>query len=219
MRGALIAAAAFAVAALGGCRTEGTRAGERVAADPRYPPAVLTGDGELQCDISARSNGRQILSIVNGGGLEFDAVVSPIIDGTVTTRGPEKGGLYRFSSHLARPAKGRLPGRGEVEIEELETRVSVEMKRYRQPRGRGTELSFHSSDMATRGIYVEFVGHGRAPDGERFTFRINLGAPTDGKGQVVPADDNEISNIASKVVTFRAPTNTVLVTTTVQRAR
>src|SRR5882672_10635027 len=68
------------------------------------PPAVLTGEGELHCTIDARTNGHQRLEITSGGGLEFDAVVSPIVDGTVTTNGPDKGGAYRFMSHLAGPA-------------------------------------------------------------------------------------------------------------------
>ena len=182
-----------------------------------YPPAVLSGDGELHCDISASKNGRQTLVIVNGGGLEFDAAVSPIVDGTVTTRGPDKGGLYRFTSHLAAPARGKLPGVGEVELDELETKVAVEMTRYQQPQGRGTALTFSSSDMSRRGIYVEFVGRAHAAGGQRYTFHVNLGAPSDGSGRVVPADDNERSSMMSKAVYIRAPTTTVVVTTTVEK--
>jgi hypothetical protein len=185
-----------------------------------YPPAVLSGDGELHCDISASKNGRQTLVIVNGGGLEFDAAVSPIVDGTVTTRGPDKGGIYRFTSHLAGPAKGKLPGVGEIELDELETKVAVEMTRYQQPQGRGTALTFTSKDMSRRGIYVEFLGRAHAAGGQRYTFHVNLGAPTDGSGRVVPADDNVDSGMAAKVVYIRAPTNTVVravqVTTTLE---
>jgi hypothetical protein len=47
---------------------------------------------------------------------------------------------------------------------------------------------------------------------------VNLGAPSNGSGKVVPADDNRRSNVAAKMVQFRAPTTTVLVTTTVDRA-
>ena len=209
------ALAMVALVEAAGCATEG-KPGPRPSA---YPPAVLTGEGVLKCDISARANGRQTLTIVSGGGLEFDAIVSPLIDGTVTTRGPEKGGVYRFTSHLAKPAKGRLIGQGDLEIEELETKVQVEMDRYQQPGGRGTALRFRSGDMARRGIYVEFAGKARASDGNQVTFRVNLGAPTDGSGSVVPADDNIMSHMESKVVTIRAPTNTVLVTTTIERAR
>ena len=188
------------------------------AVDTTFPPAVLTGDGELVCDISAKENGHQKLTIVAGGGLEFDVAVSPIVDGTVTTEGPDKGGSYRFTSHLAKPARGKLPGVGEFDLDELETKVIVEMKRYKQPAGKGTARSpSRRRTWAERGIYVEFAGRGHAKNGERYSFRVNLGAPSDGGGRVVPADDNARSNVASKMVTFRAPTTTVLVTTTVDK--
>jgi hypothetical protein len=181
------------------------------------PPAVLTGDGELICNINSKENGHQKLTIVDGGGLEFDVAVSPIVDGTVTTAGPDKGGSYRFTSHLAKPATAKLPGVGTFDLDELETKVIVEMARYKQPKGKGTELSFTSADMARRGIYVEFAGRGHAKTGEAYSFRVNLGAPSTGGGKVVPADDNDRSNMVSKMVTFRAPTTTVLVTTTLDR--
>jgi len=183
-----------------------------------YPPAVLTGDGQLHCTIDSRSNGHQKLEIASGGGLEFDAVVSPIVDGRVTNDGPDKGGQYRFTSHLAKQAKGRLPGTGEVDIEELETKVTVEMNRYKQPGGPGTKLTFSSADMSRRGIYVEFAGKARAPSGERFAFRVNLGAPVEGSGEVIPRNDNREAEMMSKAVYIRAPVSTVVVTTTLERA-
>jgi hypothetical protein len=186
--------------------------------DPaKYPPAVLTGDGELVCNISSKENGHQKLTIQQGGGIEFDAVVSPIVDGRVIQHGPSKGGAYQFTSHLAKPGKAALPGVGKFDLDELETKVAVEMKRYQQPAGPGTALSFSSVDMANRGIYVEFAGRGHAANGEQFTFRVNLGAPTDGKGKVTPVNDNESTGIMNKMVELRAPETTVLVTTTFQR--
>jgi hypothetical protein len=185
------------------------------AADLPIPPAVLTGDGELICNISDKENGHQKLTISNGSGLEFDVAVSPIIDGIVSTAGPDKGGSYRFTSHLAKPSTGKLPGVGTIDLDELDTKVMVEMTRYKQPKGKGTELTFSSADMARRGIYVEFAGRGHAKTGEKYSFRVNLGAPTDGNGRVVPADDNNESRMAAKVVMVRAPTTTVLVTTSV----
>jgi len=189
------------------------------AAEVPIPPAVLTGDGELTCNISDKENGHQKLIISHGGGLEFDAVVSPIVDGRVTTAGPQKGGSYKFTSHLAKPATGTLPGVGKVDLDELETKVVVEMTGYQQPKGKGTQLSFTSRDMSARGIYVEFSGRGHAANGERYSFRVNLGAPTDGHGRIDPADDNDDSHMAAKMVFVRAPTTTVLVTTTVNRTQ
>ena len=189
------------------------------AAEVPIPPAVLTGAGELTCNISDKENGHQKLIISHGGGLEFDAVVSPIVDGRVTTAGPDKGGSYKFTSHLAKPATGTLPGVGKIDLDELETKVVVEMTRYQQPKGKGTQLSFTSRDMSARGIYVEFAGRGHAGNGEKYSFRVNLGAPTDGHGLIDPADDNDDSHMAAKMVFVRAPTTTVLVTTTVDRTQ
>jgi hypothetical protein len=182
-----------------------------------YPPAIVNGEGHLVCNISSKENGRQTLTIASGDGLVFDAIVSPIVDGTVSQKGPEKGGVYRFTSHLAKPTKGTLPGVGEIDIEELETKVSVEMKRYQQPGGPGTELSFGSADMADRGIYVEFAGRGKTATGDKYAFRVNLGKATDGSGKVTPANSNENSRIYAKMVVMTAPVVTSVVTTTVQR--
>src|SRR4051812_39158450 len=60
-----------------------------------YPPAIINGEGNLVCTISSKENGRQTLTISSGDGLAFDVVVSPIVDGTVSTKGPDKGGSYR----------------------------------------------------------------------------------------------------------------------------
>ncbi|HXU06570.1 MAG TPA: hypothetical protein VN903_36695, partial [Polyangia bacterium] len=99
----------------------------------------------------------------------------------------------------------------------LETKVVVEMTRYQQPKGKGTELSFTSFDMNRRGIYVEFAGRGHAKNGEQYTFRVNLGAPSKGGGRVKPASDDYESHAVSKMVSFEAPVTTVVVTTTVNR--
>ncbi len=221
----LVASIGVALASLGGaCATQNARPmttaqaqATPLPARPADPPAVLTGEGELHCTIDARTNGHQRLEITSGGGLEFDALVSPIVDGTVTTNGPDKGGAYRFTSHLAAPAKGKLPGTGDVEIDELETKVAVEMNHYKQPGGRGTSLTFTSDDMSRRGIYVEFAGKAHTARGERYAFRVNLGAPVEGSGKVTPANDNAIAPMASKMVYIRAPISTVLVTTSLER--
>jgi hypothetical protein len=185
------------------------------------PPAVLSGDGRLDCTISSRQNGRQKLVINQGVGLEFDVEVSPIVDGVVRQKGPEAGGSYRFTSHLAKPGHGTLAGVGEIDIEELETRVNVEMNRYKQAGGPGTELTFSSEDMARRGVYVEFGGRGRSKKGEVYTFRVTLGPPGPGSGgSVQPASNAETAPIAAKAVIVQAPQTTVVsrVTTTVEKA-
>ena len=180
---------------------------------PALPPAVLDGDAELHCDISSRANGRQVLRLSSGQGLEFDAVVSPIVDGVVQAKGPERGGAYRFSSHLVGAAKGVLSGVGEVAIESLETKVNVAMDRYQQPQGAGSELTFTAADMSARGIYVEFAGLARARNGERYAFRVTLGMPGAGSsGRVQPATDALEAPMASKMVNIHAPQTTVVST-------
>ena len=203
-------------AALLATATSCRRPREPIKGQLGYPPSVLHGEADLVCDISARANGHQKLTLLDGTGLEFDAVVSPIVDGTVTADGPARGGVYKFTSHLAAPAKGKLAGVGVVDIDELETKVAVEMTSYDQPGGLGTALSFTSRQMARRGIYVEFAGRARAPSGDRYAFRVNLGAATDGSGRVVPGNDNRVAPIESKGVRIRAPSSTVYVTTDVR---
>jgi hypothetical protein len=189
------------------------------APEPPLPPAVFTGNGEFVCNISARGTGRQILTMNSGNGLAIDAIVRPIEDGTVTTKGPDKGGVYRFTSGLAKLAKGTLPGVGEIVIEELETRVTIEMKRYKQAGGPGTELSFTSADMADRGIYVELLGRGRSAQGDRYAFRVNLGRATSGSGKVAPANPGGTAPIQTEMLTMSAPVVTSVITTSIQRAQ
>ena len=182
------------------------------------PPSVLTGDGELTCDINSKQNGHQKLTMVYGGGLEFDVAVSPIVDGTVETAGEEKGGTYRFTSHLARAGNtAKLPGVGVFDLDELETKVIVEMTHYKQPAGKGTALSFTSADMSRRGIYIEFAGRGHAKNGEQYAFRVNLGPPSDGHGKVTPDGAEDRAPMMAKIVMVRAPTTTVVVKTTVDQ--
>lgn len=186
------------------------------APESPFPPSVLSGEGVLNCDISSTQNGSQRLALTGGSGLEFEVAVSPIVDGTVNTKGPEKGGVYRFTSHLVKPAPGKLAGVGEVTIELLETKVSVEMMKYQQPGGPGTALSFNAADIARGGVYVEFFGRAKSPQGDKYAFRVNLGGATGGSGKVIPQDSNDNSRIMSKMVVIRAPTTTV-VTTTIQK--
>jgi hypothetical protein len=187
-----------------------------VEASP-YPPAVLMGNVELHCTISSTERGRQTMVASSGTALEFDAVVSPIVDGEVETRGETKGGMYRFSSHLAEPATGKLGNLGEVKLDELETRVTVEVNRYKQPRGAGAPFSFTSLDMRLGGVYVEFVGKATAKNGDHYAFRVNLGAPTGGSGEVTPDGIGMHQQIQSKMVMVQAPTITVVSKVTVQR--
>jgi hypothetical protein len=220
-----VALASALVGCTGGRSAASALQGEPAAAAtvPPDPPLIHNGVGHLDCTISARENGSQRLVIKEGAGLEFDVIVSPIVDGIVHTSGPEQGGSYRFTSHLARAGRGELAGVGPVSIEELETRVNVEMKRYKQPGGAGTTLTFASEDMASRGIYVEFAGRARAPSGDAYAFRITLGQPGPGSGgAVTPEGPGKHANILEKMVRIEAPQTTVVtssVTTAVSKVR
>jgi hypothetical protein len=203
----LVLASAFAVAACSGA----TPAAGGLAS----PPIVQTGEAHLACTISSTRNGAQKLDLQKGGGLEFDVVVSPIVDGTVQTKGPAKGGAYRFTSHLVGTGKGALAGVGPVTIDELETKVNVEMNRYDQPGGPGTEITFSSADMALRGIYIEFAGTAHGAGGDRYAFRVTMGQPGEGSGgKVTPDGSGYNAPIMSKAVQVVAPVTTVVTTTT-----
>jgi hypothetical protein len=178
---------------------------------PTVPPAVLAGNATLDCTISNREKGRQKLVLSGGQGLEFDVVVNPIVDGVVETRGEAQGGSYRFTSHLAAPGTATLSGVGAVSIDELETKVNVEMQRYHQPGGPGTELTFRSDEVSARGIYVEFAGRATATNGDRYAFRVTLGVPGPGSGgKVLPQSDAARAPIMGKAVMIVAPTTTVV---------
>ncbi|MEO7331172.1 MAG: hypothetical protein ABI193_21535 [Minicystis sp.] len=206
------------VATLLGCDSPGQAIPPQTPGSPEMPaepPLIHSGQAHLDCTISARENGHQKLVLQGGTGLEFDVSVSPIIDGTVNTKGAEQGGSYRFSSHLAAPGQGALAGVGAVAIDDLETRVNVEMNRYDQPGGPGTKLTFRSEDMGSRGIYVEFSGHAHAPNGDRYAFRVTLGQPGAGSGgSVVPETAAASAPIMSKMVMIQAPITTVVTTAT-----
>ena len=189
------------------------------AAEVPIPPAVLTGDGELTCNISDKENGHQKLSISHGGGLEFDAVVSPIVDGRVATAGPEKGGSYKFTSHLAKPATGTLPGVGKIDLDELETKVVVEMTRYQQPKGKGTQLSFTSRDMSAARHLRRVLG--ARPRGERREVLVSR-QPGRADRRARPHRPGRRQRRFAHGVEdglVRAPLTTVLVTTTVNRTQ
>src|SRR5690242_20377907 len=86
-----------------GCKSGGEvdpQLASRAGVDPdEIPPSVLLGRVRLDCTIDWKQNGRQLLSLVEGAGLMFDATVSPIVDGTATLKGEKQGGEYRFTSH------------------------------------------------------------------------------------------------------------------------
>jgi hypothetical protein len=171
-------------------------------------PAVLLGEASLKCNIDWKTNGVQQLKITKGSGIEFDAQVSPILDGTVNFTKPSA--QYQFTSHLAKAGTATLSGVGPVELERLDTKVSVEVSHFDQPDGPGSSFSFTSADIVSRGVYVEFAGIAKAHDGSRYAFRINLGPTTGGSGKVSPADANIRTKLKQKEVSVDAPVTAVV---------
>lgn len=188
------------------------------------PPLVFLGSGRLECTISSKDNGRQQLKLTAGAGVDFDISVTPILDGileikdgrlvskeadvTDESKAPQRAKAkgarslnYRFTSNLAHTRNFRVSSFGPVALEHMETRVSVNARRFRQEGGPGTTVSFNSDDMDKQGVYIEFRGIFREKDtGKRHAFRTVMGPPSDGSGQVTPLDSNNTSRIEAKTV-------------------
>lgn len=169
---------------------------------------VVAGVAELICNISSKENGVQKLTFAKGGGVEFDAVVGPLVDGTVEQRGTEKGARYSFTSHLAKPATGRLAGIGDVTISSLTTRVSVEVKRYQQTKA-GAPFTFSTGDFVDNDVYVEFVGIATKGK-DKFNFTITLGQVEKGEGKVHPLNENFKTTLLEKQVKILAKATTII---------
>lgn len=182
------------------------------------PPLVLLGTGRLDCTISSKENGTQIMTLTGGAGVHFDVAVTPILDGVIEIKNgrivsPQaaaseriesmKGRAlnYRFTSNLAKTRRFAVTGFNRIRLEKMETRVSVNANRFRQEGGPGTAVSFNSEDMDKQGVYIEFRGIFREVDSDkRFAFRTILGPPSDGSGKVTPLDSNDSSRIVAKSV-------------------
>lgn len=182
------------------------------------PPLVLLGTGRLDCTISSKENGSQILKLTGGAGVHFDVAVTPILDGVIEIKegrlvasGGSNGEKaedmkgralnYRFTSNLASARRFAVTGFSAVKLEQMETKVSVNARRFRQDGGPGTAVTFNSEDMDKQGVYIEFRGIFREVDSEkRFAFRTILGPPSDGSGHVTPLDSNDSSRIVAKSV-------------------
>jgi hypothetical protein len=69
----------------------------------------------------------------------------------------------------------------------MKAEVEVDVKRFSQPGGAGTEISFNAADINADSAYIEFTGvFVRGVDNKRFPFRVLFGGVTDGSGSVLP---------------------------------
>lgn len=204
--------------ALGATKPKKVKPATAQISNADLPPLVLLGTGRLDCTISSKENGSQILKLTGGGGVHFDVAVTPILDGIIEIKDgklvatgegnagkaePMKGRAlnYRFTSNLAYARRFAVTGFSAVKLEQLETRVSVNARRFKQDGGPGTAVMFSSEDMDKQGVYIEFRGIFREIDSDkRFAFRTILGPPSDGSGRVTPLDSNDSSRIVAKSV-------------------
>src|SRR5579872_106888 len=160
-------------------------AGDSWQEERNYPPLVFTSRATLDCNISSTANGRQVMKTVAGSGFDFDAVMLPIKDGKVNVKTP--GMMYKFEAFPESALKAHFGGIGDGTITEMKAEVEVDVKRYSQPGGPGTNITFSAADINANGAYVEFTGlFVRESDHKRFPFRVIFGEVSDGGGNVLP---------------------------------
>jgi len=139
----------------------------------------------LECSISSTQPGRQTLRTVAGQGFDFDMTMVPIKDGSVQVQPP--GMRYKFTAFPTSRVPAEFKGLGKGTIVEMKTEVEVEVKRFLQPGGPGTEIRFNAADVNGDAAYVEFTGlFVRASDNKSFPFRVMFGSVSAGSGSVLP---------------------------------
>lgn len=182
-----------------------------------YPPLVFTSRATLNCSISANANGRQILKTVSGSGFDFDATMLPIKGGLVQVKTP--GMMYKFEAFPSTAVNAHFGGIGDGKITELKAEVEVDVKRFQQIGGPGTNITFNASDINSNGAYVELTGlFVRQTDHKRFPFRVIFGEVTEGGGNVLPATPEATAPLLTKAVVLGTTARPALVTTALYEA-
>jgi hypothetical protein len=186
-------------------------------AERAYPPLVFTSRAVLECSISSNKRGRQTMHTVSGQGFEFDMSMLPIKDGIVEVKLP--GMLYKFTAFPSTRIPAEFKGIGKGTITQMKAEVEVDVKRFRQPAGPGTEIRFDAADINTDAAYVEFTGlFIREVDQKRFPFRVLFGSVTDGGGVVVPSSPLDRTPLLSKMVNLGSLARPAGVTTAMYEA-
>jgi hypothetical protein len=185
-----------------------------------YPPLVFTGRAWLECSISSTRLGRQTMRTVSGQGFDFDMAMQPIKDGLVRIQSP--GMFYKFNAFPDQKIPAAFKGIGKGDIVEMKAEVEVDVKRFSQPGGAGTQISFNAADINADSAYIEFTGiFVRAADNKRFPFRVLFGGVTDGSGVVLPGASVLLRNEApllSKMVNIGSAARPAIVTTAMYEA-
>jgi hypothetical protein len=197
-------------------------------AERNYPPLVFSGQAWLECAISSTIPGRQAMHTVSGQGFNFEMEMLPIKDGLVQLRNP--GMMYKFNAFPRRSVKASLSGIGEGMIAEMKAEVEVQVDRFSQPRGPGTEIAFNAADVNDGSAYIEFTGvFVRGGDKKRFPFRVLFSAVRDGAGRVMPGPEippagfapgiaHSTFRLMSKMVTIGSSAHPATVTTALYEA-
>ena len=176
----------------------------------QYPPLVFSSTATLDCSISSTKPGRQIMTTTSGQGFSFDAPMKPINGGKVKLKG--RGMHYEFNGFPTRAIPATFSGLGSGKITAMKTEVAVDVKRFLQPGGPGTNIRFTAADIDPNGAYVEFTGvFVRDRDLKQFPFRVLFGHVTDGGGNVVPATPAPSSTLMSKSVRLGTPSQSATV--------
>jgi len=186
-------------------------------AERAYPPLVFTSRAVLECSISSTKPGRQTMHTVSGQGFEFDMSMLPIKDGAVEVKSP--GMHYKFTAFPSARIPAEFKGIGTGTITQMKAEVEVDVKRFRQPAGPGTEIRFDAAEINADAAYVEFTGlFIRAADQKRFPFRVLFGSVTDGGGIVVPSSPADATGLLSKMVNLGSLARPAAVTTAMYEA-
>lgn len=186
-------------------------------AERNYPPLVFHSQATLDCAISSTKNGRQVMKTVGGQGFTFATPMLPIKDGKVQVKLP--GMHYAFEAFPTKAIPANFKGLGDGTITEMKAEIEVDVKRYRQPGGPGTDIRFQGQDINGDGAYVEFTGvFVRTRDAKRFPFRVLFGSVRSGGGDVFPASDQPNTAIMSKRVQLGTPVQPAGVTTCLYEA-
>jgi hypothetical protein len=180
-------------------------------AQRKFPPLVFSSEAYLQCSISSTQEGRQVMTTTLGQGFSFEAVMRPITKSELQLKGA--GMRYKFDAFPSKAFPARFAGLGEGVVTEMKAEVEVEVKRFQQQGGSGTEISFGAEDIDQNAAYVEFTGVWVRNDKKRFPFRVLFGRVQGGEGHVRPTDDQPSSHIMSKAVNLGTIARPATVTT------
>lgn len=157
------------------------------------------------------------MTTTSGQGFSFNATMLPLKDSEVQLKG--EGMMYRFNSFPSHAFPATFSGLGVGTITAMKAEIEVDVKRFQQPGGPGTAISFTADDINADAAYVEFTGVWvRTKDEKHFPFRLLFSRVGSGKGTVVPQSRAPMTGVASKMVTLGTPAIPASVTTSLYEA-